>query len=84
MEKPKGDATAFGTVRMSANVLQDGGTRPGGTRGQNIPSAPAGAPLAVGEASKPGGSHGQSISVAGGEPIAVGETRPGGSTGQGA
>lgn len=74
------DATAFGTVKISAQVLSDP-ARPNGSGGQHVPSFPAGDVTKVGQNQPTFG--GQKAPASGGEPLYLGDTRPGGVNGQG-
>ena len=76
----KGTANAFGTVKMNAQVLSDV-ARPNGSGGQHVPSFPAGDPTKVGQNMPTYG--GQKGPASGGEPLFLGQTKPGGVNGQG-
>lgn len=76
----KGTANAFGTVKMNAQVLSDV-ARPNGSGGQHVPSFPAGDAVKVGQNMPTYG--GQKGPASGGEPLYVGQTKPGGGFGEG-
>lgn len=76
--------TGFGTVPTKANVLGDSAARPGGTIGNGVPSPDGKAPNVVGDNRLPAGAPvGQGRPSSGGSPQSLGQTRPGGSVGQG-